>query len=460
MGKFDEIVHVNLSSDKMKAYINIYALPNDEVPSVQDVKNYLEEKGIVHGVNEEVLEVVLKNRIFNQEVLIAEGTYPVDGINGKLEFHFDVEKDSKPTILEDGRVDYRNLNLIENVKKGQLLCTVIPPQPGKTGKTVTGEIVPYREGVPAKIPVGKNVVHDKEKDALYAAIDGQVKYVGGKINVFPVFEVAGDVDNSTGNINFIGNVIIRGSVLSGFQVEAGGEVEIWGVVEGATIKAGGNIIIRRGVRGNNKAVIISEGDIVAKYIEHSNVEAKNDIKAEAIMHSNIKCGGKLELSGKKGLLVGGDIKVGKEVIAKVIGSPLATSTEIEVGVSPDLREKFITLKKEISNIENDLRKAEQVISILNKLSGSNMLTGDKAELLEKTKNTREYYIQKLSELKEEYKVIEGLLYEKVDGKVKCYGVIYPATKITIGEASLIVKEDMNFCIVYKDGMDIKTMPFR
>jgi len=34
-----------------------------------------------------------------------------------VEFHFDLKKERKPTILEDGRVDFRELNLIESVKK-------------------------------------------------------------------------------------------------------------------------------------------------------------------------------------------------------------------------------------------------------------------------------------------------------------------------------------------------------
>ena len=89
-----------------------------------------------------------------------------------------------------------------------------------------------------------------------------------------------------------------------------------------------------------KGILTSGGDVIARYIENSNVEAKNDIKSEAIMHSNVKCGNKLELSGRKGLLVGGSCKVGKEIIAKVIGSHMATVTDIEVGVDPSLRERF------------------------------------------------------------------------------------------------------------------------
>ena len=62
---------------------------------------------------------------------------------------------------------------------------------------------------------------------------------------FASYEVQADVDPTTGNIYFVGNVIIRGNVLSGFSVEAGGNVEVWGVVEGAVIKAGGDIISKK-----------------------------------------------------------------------------------------------------------------------------------------------------------------------------------------------------------------------
>ena len=62
------------------------------------------------------------------------------GQNGRVEFHFDVKRDAKPTILEDGRVDFRELNLIECVTEGQQLCTLVPAENGTPGKTVFGTL--------------------------------------------------------------------------------------------------------------------------------------------------------------------------------------------------------------------------------------------------------------------------------------------------------------------------------
>ena len=50
--------------------------------------------------------------------------------------------------------------------------------------------------------------------------------------MFPVYVVPGDVDFSTGNIDFIGSVKVMGSVRNGFSVKAEGNVEIMGRLEG------------------------------------------------------------------------------------------------------------------------------------------------------------------------------------------------------------------------------------
>ena len=99
--------------------------------------------------------------------------------------------------------------------------------------------------------------------------------------------------------------MVRGNVLSGFEIEAGGNIEVNGVVEAATLRAEGDIIIKRGMHGNGKGSLTAGNDIVSKYIESAKVQARNDIKFEAIMHCDIKCGNKLMLGGRKGLLVGG-----------------------------------------------------------------------------------------------------------------------------------------------------------
>lgn len=453
--KVDVTANVMISPDRMKGYISFNSPDNGRMMSLEEVLDVLSKNGVIYGINRTNLETIVKYPVYNEMICIAESLPPVNGQNGKLEFHFNVKKDNKPTILEDGRVDFRELNLIESAMAGQRLCTLIPPVKGTPGKTVSGTDIQAAEGKPAVLPKGRNVSVSPDGMSLVANINGQINYIDGKINVFSAYEVPANVDNSTGNINFVGNVTIRGNVLSGFVVEAGGNVEVWGVVEGSVIKAGGDIILRRGMSGMGKGVLISGGDIIARYIENSNIEAANNIKSEAIMHSSVKCGNKLELSGKKGLLVGGSCKVGKEIVAKVIGSYMATVTDIEVGADPTIRERYKSAKDEAASIEVDLKKAEQAITILKKLELAGALSPEKQEIMARSVRTRVYLTNRLIELNEEVEQLEGRLQQDSYGKVRCYNFIYPGTKVAIGSCFMYVRENLQYCTLYRDGADIR-----
>lgn len=453
--KIDASVNVMVSPDKMKAYVSFNPPDNGRMLTLEEVLGELSKNGVIFGIDRTNLETIVKYPVFNEVICVAEGIQPVNGHNGRVEFHFDTKRESRPTILEDGRVDFRELNLIQSAVKDQVLCTLIPPVPGTPGKTVYGTDLPALNGKPVALPKGRNVVVSEDGTKLLAAIDGQISYIDGKVSVFSTYEVQADVDNSTGNINFIGNVSVRGNVLSGFVIEAGGSVEVLGVVEGAVIKAGGDIILRRGMQGMGKGILVSGGDIIARYIENSNIEARNNIKAEAIMHSNVKCGNKLELSGRKGLLVGGSCKVGKEIVAKVIGSHLATVTDIEVGVDPTVRERYKAVREEINQMETDLRKAEQAITILRKLEMANALTPEKQEILAKSVRTRAFFTNRLQELKDEMSILEAKLQQDAFGKIRCYNFIYPGTKVAIGSCMMYVKENLQYCTLYRDGADVR-----
>ncbi len=457
--KINASMNTIVSPDKMKAYVIIMPPEGGRMLTFDEIMKQINESGITYGIKRDVITTLAINPAYNQQILIAEGTEPVFGVNGKLQFLFDINKDAKPTIMEDGRVNFRELHLIENVTRGQVLVTSIPPTPGQPGKNILGIDIPALDGKPAVLPRGKNVEVSPDGQALLAAFDGLVDFIDGKVSVFSLYEVPADVDNSTGNIYFVGNVVVRGNVLSGFTIEAGGSVEVYGVVEGAIIKAGGSIILRRGMQGLGKGVLISEGDIVARYIEHSNIQARGDIRAEAVMHSNVKCGNRLELSGKKGLLVGGSAKIGKELSVKVIGSPMSTLTDIEVGVDPTLRERYKDVKDEIRTAETDIKKAEQVIELLKKLEQVGKLTPEKQEMLDRSIRTKTHYTSTLGELKEELMKLDEILEQESNGRILAQNIIYPGTKVAIGTVMMNVRENLQYCTLYKDGADVRVGPY-
>jgi uncharacterized protein (DUF342 family) len=447
---------VSISPDELKAFITLYKCDGNTKVSKDEMLRALALQKVIFGINEKVIEQYAANPMYNEPFCVAEGTAPQNGKNGEVKYHFNTTVNKTPTLLEDGRINYRELNLIQTVQKGQVLCTLEPAIMGTNGMTVKGKVLIGVNGKPAVLPRGKNVVLSQDGKSLHATTDGEVEYLdASKVSVYTNHEVPADVDNSTGNINFVGSVIIKGNVLSGFTVEAGGNVEVYGVVEGATIRAGGNIILRRGMQGMGKGTLIAGGDIVARYIEYCNVEAKNNIQSEAVLHSNVKCGNKLELTGRKGLLVGGTCKVGKIIIAKVIGSHMATPTDLEVGIDPTVREDYKKAKDEMVSNEGDIKKADQAIVLLKKLEAVGALTPDKQEILTKSLRTKIFLSSRLEEVKREIESLEERLKQDGDGKIRGTSFIYPGVKVTIGTCVMYVKENLQYCTLYRDGADIR-----
>ncbi|MEN8905493.1 MAG: FapA family protein [Clostridiales bacterium] len=447
----DGIVEISVTADKMKAYITFIEPDGGKPIAMTKVLEELAENGVVYGINNDLLESLLKYPSYNEKLLIAEGKTPINGKSGQIECFFDVKKESKPTILEDGRVDYRDLDIIKNATTGQKLCALVPPIKGLSGKMVTGNEIKAIDGKEAKLPKGRNVEISEDEKTLVAQIDGEICFLEGKVNVYPNYEVPSDVGPSTGNVKFIGNVSVRGNVMSGYEIEAGGNVEVFGVVEGAVIKAKGDIVLRRGMQGNDKGVLICGGEVIARYIENSVVHAGNSIKSEAIMHSNIKCGNSVELSGKKGLLVGGKCKVGKEVSAKVIGSHMNTVTELEVGSNPSLKEKYIKLKDELNKVNKDNTKTDQAIILLQRMKKSGSIDSKKEELLARSLRTIVHLKERIEKINSEMEKINKKLNEETKGKIHISGNIYQGTRITIGTSTMNIKDTLQKCTLYKDG---------
>ncbi|EGD46002.1 protein of unknown function DUF342 [Ruminiclostridium papyrosolvens DSM 2782] len=447
---------VTVSPDELKAFITLYNTGDNIAIKKEDIIGALDSQRVVFGIKEDIISYLVESPLYNEAFCVAEGIAPQNGKNGMVTYHFNTDVNKTPTLMEDGRINYRELNLIQSVKEGQVLCSLVPPVKGVEGKTVKGRVVSAVNGKPAVLPRGKNVAISEDGQSLVATTAGEVEYLDAtKVSVYTNHEVPADVDNSTGNVSFVGSVIIKGNVLSGFSVEAGGNVEVFGVVEGATIKAGGNIILRRGMQGMGKGTLIAGGDIVARYIEYSSIEASNNIQAEAIMHSNVKCGNKLELTGNKGLLVGGTCKVGNIVVAKVIGSHMATITDVEVGVDPSVRERYKNAREEIVSMESDIKKADQAITILRKMESAGVLTPDKQEILTKSVRTKVYLSTKIQEVKQEISILDEKLQQEGNGKIRALSFIYPGVKVSIGTCMMYVKEPLQYCTLYRDGADVR-----
>ena len=115
----------------------------------------------------------------------------------------------------------RKLNELKSEQRTEKLIEAIPPTAGKAGIDLQGNPAPSKPGQKAAFPFGPGVKEIEEEGIrfLVADHDGIIKYTRNSIEVAQSYEVKGDVDFNTGNIEYSGSVFIHGDVKSGFVIK-------------------------------------------------------------------------------------------------------------------------------------------------------------------------------------------------------------------------------------------------
>lgn len=443
----DYFVKVTIASDKSTAHISFVNIEDSFTCTSEQLEAVLKAQNVVYGIHYDKLSQIAKNPkdYFASLTLVASGDKPVDGEDGTIKLIYDLERqqgEKRPMELEDGTVDYKEVTSLSNVRKGEMIAERFPATPGLPGKAVTGEEIPPRAGKEARFKVGKNVVSDPEGNRLYTAIDGMiVKTDRDKINVFPIFEVNGDIDFNVGNIDFIGSVIVRGSVLSGFRIKASGDIRVTGSVEAAELDAGGSIEISAGILGQNKGLVKAGHSVRSSFIQDANIEAGEDVLVtQSIMHSNIRAGRNVTCLGTKGLIVGGLIQAGEKVTARTVGNSMSTNTVIEVGVLPGLRIELQQLRTQMRAQADNLDKTDKALTLLDQLAAAGQLSPDKIAMRIKLSHTKKQAQEEQTLMKERMLEIEKSLEDTEKASVEIHSVIYGGAKIVIGRYTRFVKD--------------------
>jgi uncharacterized protein (DUF342 family) len=308
------------------------------------------------------------------------------------------------------------------------------------------------------LPAGENTLISDDGNSLIAAIDGKIS-ANKKVSVLAKIEVDGDVSNATGDIVFSGEVDVKGSVRAGFAVKSDKSVRVRGVVEGATVKSGGDIVIEGGVRGGGRAVIIAGGAITAKFLESCEAVAETDISADTILHSTIKCGGVLTLSGRKATLVGGKATVRDKLVAETIGSPMSTPTEVNVGHDPHMIVEFETATEQYNNIKSDYDKVMLAIGTISGRGEKSGLTESNKQTLIKLLKTKIALAGELTVLSEKINRLRPFLNTR-HGTIHAGKKVYYGVKVVIGNAVMLIKDNLSNCRLTNVDGQIKVETYR
>lgn len=453
-----EMMVVTIAPNKMEASVRFYP------PSVQgfklekdDIYADLHTAGVKFGIDDDVVNSFLQKRIYCTDIIIAMGKPVRHGTDASIEYFFKTDLKARPTLNEDGSVDFFNLNTMNHVKKDDLLARLTREDPGEYGTNVCGEPVKPRDVKRLKLRYGRNIYVNEDHTEAYCEVNGHVTLVDDKIFVSDVY-TAENVDNSTGDINYEGTVKISGNVCSNFTVRAKGNIEIMGVVEGAVLEAGGDITIARGVNGKGKAVLKAGGNIISKYIENADVTAKGFVETEVILHATVMAGTEVNVGGKKGLISGATVCATNLISAKTLGSQMGADTVLELGVNPAIKVRYQELQEQIANNQKSIKQLQPVLLASNqKLASGVKMSKDQLKYIQEMAIAFKQLQQKINSDMKEYEEIDDLLCNETAAKVVVRDTVFAGTKIAFNDVSMTLKQDYKYCKFMKSGGDVRMM---
>lgn len=450
-----EELAVSISDNKMQAIGRFYPPSNDgSFMDKNEILGDLRYKGILYGVKEDVIDDFIKERSYCSNIVLAEGKEPRHGEDAYVEYLFNTDLKARPTLQDDGSVDFFHLNIINHVKAGDCIARLHPEDPGEDGKDVYGNAIKPRNVKREILKFGHNIDLSENRRELYSQVDGHVTLVEGKVFVSNVMEVE-NVDISTGDIDYEGNVQVNGNVCSNFKINARGNVEIRGVVEGAEIIASGNVIIARGVNGMAKGMIKAGGNVIAKFIENARVEAKGYVETDSILHSNVTAGTEIRVGGKKGFITGGYVCATNLIDVKTLGAELGANTTVEIGINPDTKRRFHELEELIKADTKIINTAQPVLDAAKaKIFSGIKLPPEQVKHIQELSNVVTLKKKGIEAAGKEMAQLEELMSVSDEAQIVVRDKVYPGTKIVISDVSKIIKKQAQYCRFIKSKGDV------
>lgn len=445
---------ITVTKDAMAAFLFCFPPFYEGKKIDQDFLNHtIQKEGVVYGIDKPLLETIAEKQFYFQIFLFAKGTLPVHGKDGEIIDH--IPRTTKVDIKENtqGIVDFRDLNLFRNIHKDEVICDIVHATEGIDGHDVRGKILSAKKGKEPRIPSGRHTILTKDKTQLISELDGHIIFDHDKYRVEDRLVIENNVDNSTGNLNFLGDIIIHGDVLNGFEVTAVGDIYIKGMVEGAKITAGGNIEIGKGMNGNRQGVLNAKGNVKCTFLEHSTVYAGGNVHAESIVWCNVFCDDTVKVRYGKGVIIGGSITATHLIDAKIIGSKANRETELALGIMPHVLTEKKEVEKELKNTIDILDKLDKNIMYLKSLP---TLPKGKAVILEELIRQKDLYSVSRIELQEKQGELEAKANNSESSRIVC-DTMYPPTKISIENSVLIVTYTAYKCNVYLSSQKEVTM---
>ncbi|MCR5278708.1 MAG: FapA family protein [Lachnospiraceae bacterium] len=439
--------YIRISEDKMEAWIYLNPPKQGESFYSRDlIMQFISENKVVRGLHTSNIAAIAKKHVYEREILIARGKVPIEGVDGYFEYFFDISSKKEPKEREDGTVDYSSMSELTNINAGDVIAKYHHAIQSEDGFDVTGKEIKAKPAKELAVLKGRGFNNDADPDTYVATMAGKISLVNGRIDIKNVHEIRGDVDLVTGKVEFFGDIHITGTVGAGVVIRASRNITIDGVVESAYIYAGGDVVLTRGIQGNGKGRVVAKGNVSAEFIEFAYIESVGNIRSNSFMNANVFAEGEVIADGKKGVIIGGNVRGLHGVQAQTVGNETETKTTVGAGFSAedyDSYVEFMSKESEAQKLLSDVVDRMTEILKNKRLGRDKYNTATDKELLELNEK-KDIYFKNLDEARMGKEKIAARIEEGKGAQIRVNGKVYMGTTVALEGELLVLQEDMMY----------------
>ncbi len=277
---------------------------------------------------------------------------------------------------------------------------------GEEGIDVCGYPVHPREIQILDIQTENNVeISDDGLQALSTIKGRPHMSINGVISVYDEVIIEGDVDYSTGNIDYAGNIIVKGVVQNGFTVKCNNFTAL--AVNDAFVDVAGDVTITNGITGSE---VRAKGQINAKYIKASNIKAFSNVCVEKEVYDcKIRTSG--EFISAYGNIISSFVAARQGITSRNVGTDISPPCKLFTGVDDHIKNIFKGLDNSSEESIKIIDKVQpehdgidkRLIDIVNKIEELTKKLGKEIvqkQSIEKAIKTSEISEENLLKLKE------------------------------------------------------------
>lgn len=421
---------LDISTDAMQVWLTLVPACAGQPANPDGVFLVLDESGVNFGIDPVAVNSVCVANVADR-VLVATGTPSIHGVDSRFELLVSDARDRSPQINDKGLIDFRELGFIPTVEADQPLMRRISATLGRDGRNVRGEEIRAEPGInfPFSDQLTGSYLDKDDGNLLRSIFSGQPVCYANGVNIEHVLRLH-NVNMATGNIAFDGTVHIEGEVLPGMKVNATGDIIVDDVVDGATLRAGGDIRVSGGIIA--KANVTAAGSVTVRFIESSQVYAGTTIAIEdTALQGDLQANNQIlvGLKNPNGKLAGGSARAMLLIRTPVLGLPTSGVTSLLLGVNPVLDAQYQELLEQIAKRKEEEDKLEKLVKHLTK-------QGDKTGMLERANASWQEVVKAWGKLLPEREALEKQLALVAEARVEVGQSVTGAVDVTFGKKVL------------------------